>query len=254
MIHTRLLLFPLIFGLIGWAFCVWSPKPGTTWQWQISGKVNLSHPVEMFDIDLFDAVQSDIDALHTQGKIVICYVDVGTWENWRPDAASFPESVKGKSNGWPGEKWLDIRQIDILGPILEARFALAVSKKCDGVEPDNVDGYTNPTGFPLTAQDQIKFNTWYAALAHNKSLSVGLKNDVDQAKDLVNHFDWALDEQCFQYSECDTLLPFIQANKAVFECEYDLAVTSFCDKADQMKFSSIRKHLELDDWVQVCWK
>ena len=32
------------------------------------------------------------------------------------------------------------------------------SAGCDGVEPDNVDGYVNDTGFDLTAGDQLDFN------------------------------------------------------------------------------------------------
>ena len=101
-------------------------------------------------------------------------LSAGTFENWRPDASSFPASVRGKSNGWPGEKWLDIRQIAVLGPIMGARMDWAVSKHCDGIEPDNVDGYTDSTGFPLTAQDQLLYNRMLASEAHQRNLSVGL--------------------------------------------------------------------------------
>lgn len=41
---------------------------------------------------------------------------------------------------------------------MQARLDLAVQKGCDGVEPDNVDGYQNNSGFPLTAQDQLAYN------------------------------------------------------------------------------------------------
>jgi hypothetical protein len=95
--------------------------------------------------------QSNLMALE-----VICYYSAGTWEPGRPDSGDFPPSVLGNPViGWPDEKWLDIRQIDILGPIMTNRTILAKSKQCDGMEPDNVDGYSNPTGFPLTYQDQI---------------------------------------------------------------------------------------------------
>ena len=74
----------------------WKPKPGTTWQWQLSGDtIDTSYDVHMYDVDLFDTPQKTIDELHKDGRIVICYVDVGTWENWRPDADEFPDSVKG---------------------------------------------------------------------------------------------------------------------------------------------------------------
>ena len=75
--------------------------------------------------------------------------------------------------------------------------------------------------------NQIAYNTWIANAAHSLGLSVGLKNDIDQAAQLVSVFDWALDEQCNQYSECGSLKPFTDANKAVFNAEYGSG-TGFC--------------------------
>ena len=135
--------------------------------------------------------------------------------------------MQGATNGWPGEKWLDIRQLKVLEPIMINRMRMCVSKHFDALEPDNIDGYTNNTGFPLTAQDQLTFNTWIANTAHSLGLSVGLKNDNDQTAQLAPSFDWALDEQCNQYSECDTENAFTHANKAVFNAEYQ-GDTSFC--------------------------
>lgn len=98
---------------------------------------------------------------------------------------------------------------------MSKRLDLAKSKGCDGVEPDNIDAYiqVNGGGFKVTYQDQLNYNIWLAREAHARNLSIGLKNDVDQVKDLVSHFDWALNEECYQYNECDTLLPFIRGKK-----------------------------------------
>jgi len=201
----------------------------------------------MYDIDLFDAPQSVIDQLHTAGRTVICYFSAGSYEDWRPDAADFPQSVLGDPlEGWPGERWLDIRQIDLLSPLISARLDLAQSKSCDGVEPDNIDGYANQSGFQLSAADQLAYNRWLAEQAHLRQLSIGLKNDLDQVSDLLPHFDWALNEQCFQYNECDLLLPFIQAGKAVFGVEYELEPDAFCSQANALDFDWLKKNLELD--------
>jgi hypothetical protein len=231
---------------------IWQPGPGTSWQIQLQGNIDTSYNVEMYDVDLFDTPQKTIDELHAQGKTVICYFSAGSWEAWRPDATQFIAKVKGRSNGWPGEVWLDIRNLDQLGPIMQARLDRAVSKNCDGVDPDNVDGYTNNSGFPLSYQDQITFNKWLAAQAHSRGLSIGLKNDLDQIKDLVDDFDWALNEQCFQYNECNLLLPFIQAGKAVFSIEYRGDTSQFCNQANQMGFNTLYKKLELDGWRIDC--
>lgn len=232
---------------------VWQPTPGTTWQWQLTSEIDTSFDVDMYDIDLFDVPQSVIDSLHQDGRIVICYFSAGSYEEWRPDAAAFPAEVRGNPlDNWPGESWLDIRQFDTLGPIMQARLDLAVQKECDGVEPDNVDGYSNDSGFPLTANDQLTYNTWLAAEAHSRGLSVGLKNDLDQIPDLLSHFDWALNEQCFQYDECDRLLPFIQAGKAVFGVEYEEELANFCPQATANQFSWLLKDWDLGPERLAC--
>jgi hypothetical protein len=231
----------------------WQPVPRTSWQWQLTGEIDTSFDVQMYDIDLFDAPQSTIDQLHTDGRVVICYFSAGSWEDWRPDADQFPDSVLGKPlEGWPGEKWLDIRQLGVLGPIMGARLDLAVQKGCDGVEPDNVDGYANNSGFPLSYQDQLTYNTWIADQAHARGLSVGLKNDLDQVGDLLPYFDWALNEECFSYDECDLLLPFVGADKAVFGVEYELAPAKFCPQANAMNYSFLKKNWDLDAWRIDC--
>ena len=230
----------------------WHPALNTSWQWQLQGKIDQSYNVTMYDIDMFDNTASVVTSLHNAGRIVICYIDAGTWENWRPDANKFPNSVKGKNNGWPGEKWLDIRQLAILGPIMQARMDLCKSKGFDGVEFDNVDGYSNNTGFPLTYNDQLAFNTWLANQAHTRGLSVALKNDLGQVNDLLPYFDWALDEQCFQYTECAKLQPFINASKAVMEVEYNLAPAQFCPKANALNFNSLKKQLSLNAYRVAC--
>ena len=207
----------------------------------------------MYDIDLFETPQSTIDKLHNDGRIVICYLSAGSWEEFRPDKDEYPDSILGNTlDGWPDERWVDIRRLDKLGPILKARMDLAVSKDCDGIEPDNIDGYTNDNGFSLTPEDQLIFNRWLAEEAHKRGLSIGLKNDLNQITELVEDFDWALNEQCFQYDECATLNPFIQAGKAVFGVEYKGSPDTFCPKANGMNFDWLQKSLNLDDWRYSC--
>lgn len=221
---------------------------------QFSGVIDTSYNVQMYDIDLFDTPQPTIDALHAAGRVVICYLSAGSYEDWRPDAALFPASALGKNlPDWPGEKWLDIRQVSLLGPVMAARMDLAVTKHCDGIDPDNVNGYTNDTGFPLTTQDQIAYNSWLAAQAHQRGLSIGLKNDLDQIPDLVGAFDWALNEQCFQFDECGKLQPFVAAGKAVFGVEYSGAPPDFCPQAKRMGYSWMLKNRNLDAYQVPCW-
>lgn len=199
---------------------VWEPAPKTSWQWQLTEAVDLSYDVEMYDIDLFDASDLALATLRQQGRAVICYFSAGSYEDWREDAADFPAAALGdKLDGWPGERWIDVGDPTVR-EIMAARLDLAVARGCDGVEPDNVDGYANDNGLGLNATDQLDYNRWLADEAHSRGLSVGLKNDLDQIPDLLDWFDWALNEECVAYDECALLAPFTEAGKAAFHVEY----------------------------------
>lgn len=238
----------------------WQPAPNTTWQWQLSDQpIDTSFNVDMYDIDLFENKAGVVDRLHSQGRKAICYISAGSWEDWRPDQHLFPSEVIGKVySGWPDEKWLDIRRIDLLAPIMRARFDECKATGFDGIEPDNIDGYTNNTGFPLTYQDQLDYNMWLSQEAHARSLSIGLKNDGEQGDDLLPYFDWAMVEDCYSGDFCDEMVPFIQADKAVFAAEYtdEISVNKFlnqvCPSTVSTKFSFILKDRDLDAWVKFC--
>jgi hypothetical protein len=234
---------------------LWFPAPGTTWQWQLNTPpaVEPIDDAQMYDIDMFDNDAAKVEQLHDTGSKVVCYIDAGTWERWRPDARKFPKIVLGKQNGWPGERYLDIRRIDIIGPLMAARVAQCAAKAFDGVEFDNVDVYQATTGFPLSADDELRYNRFLAGLAHGKGLSAALKNDPDQVTQLSPQFEFAIVEQCFQDSYCNKEAPFIQAGKAVFETEYKWKTSQFCAQANAMRFSAMRKRLKLDRWRQPCW-
>jgi hypothetical protein len=207
--------------------------------------------VQMYDIDLFDSPTSTIELLHSLGRAVICYFST-QYENWRPDADNFTAAVLGANlDDWPGERYVDITS-PIVRTIMTNRLDLAVSKGCDGVEPDNVDEYTNTNGLGITASDQLNFNEFIAAQAHSRGLSVGLKNDLDQTAQLQTYFDWTLDEQCNQYSECSYLEPFITAGKAVFGVEYQGSPSTFCPVMVNDKYSWLLKDLNLDSSVTQC--
>jgi len=231
----------------------WKPVKGLTWQWQLAGRLDLTVAASVYDIDAETATSADVAALHKAGRRAICYVDVGSWESYRPDAARFPAAVRGSTmDGWPDERWIDIRRWDVLKPILTARFDTCRKKGFDAVEPDNVDGYANHTGFPLTYADQLTFNRRIAGLAHGLSLGVGLKNDLDQVADLAPAFDFAVNEECAAYGECGVLTTFVKAGKPVFNAEYGVATTTFCANSERIGLSSIRKRLSLNAWRQTC--
>ncbi|HUP83171.1 MAG TPA: endo alpha-1,4 polygalactosaminidase [Candidatus Limnocylindria bacterium] len=258
MSRTALAALTVLVALAVWpapsaAAARWSPGTRTTWQIQFSGRLNPSIDATVFDLDMFDTAPVTVATLHEEGRRVVCYINAGAWEDWRPDASRYPGAVKGRAlDGWPGERWLDIRRIDLLGPILTDRLDRCRDKGFDGVEFDNVDGYSNDSGFPLTAADQLTFDKWLAARAHELGLAVGLKNTLNLADELEPHFDFAILEQCFQYRECGLAAPFFEAGKSVIDVEYSVSRDRFCAKAANLGIAAMRKRLSLDAWRRAC--
>ena len=231
------------------------PTAATTWQWQLVDSVNDGYAVDVYDIDLYDVPAAQIATLQGQGRKVVCYFSAGSFEPFRPDSGDFPAGVIGKIlDGFEDENWLDIRQESVLA-IMRKRLDLAVEKGCDGVEPDNVDGYQNDSGFPLTDQDQLIFNKKIANEARTRGLAVGLKNDLDQVERLVPYFDFSVNEQCHEFSECEALLPFVQANKPVWNAEYleDFAEdpASICPASLSLNLRTLILPLDLDDSFRI---
>jgi hypothetical protein len=230
----------------------WRPGSVHRWQWQLTGQPDLSVDAEVYELDAFDTAAADVDRLHADGRWAICYLNAGAYEEFRPDAGRFPISVLGRPTGWPGQRWLDIRRWELLEPVLADRVELCRRKGFDAVEADNVDGYAHETGFPLTADDQLAFNRRLAALAHASGLAAGLKNDLDQAATLEPDFDFAVNEECFRYAECQPLAAFTAAGKPVLHVEYALPVDEFCGRARDLGFASMRKRPELTAWREPC--
>ena len=232
----------------------WRPRLRLSWQWQLRKppRARALLPVQVYDVDGFDASRRLVRAMHDQSTKAVCYISAGSWETWRPDADDFSRVLLGRTNGWPGERWLDIRRLGLLRPLLKARVARCARKGFDGIEYDNVDGYQNRTGFPLTGDDQLRYNVVLANLAHRRGLAVVLKNDLGQIGPLLPYFDAALNEQCFQYAECGRLTPFVEAGKPVFGVEYRLAASEFCSRANALDFNFLKKERSLGAWRVPC--
>ena len=245
---------------------IWQPDKGSSWNYELLKPLASAQTngTDVWDIDLFDNPQAIISGLQSGGSKVICYFSAGSYEEWRSDAQQFQPSDLGKElDGWPGEKWLDINS-DNVRSIMSARMDIAVQKGCNGVDPDNVDGYNNDNGLGLTSTDSINYLQFLAAAAQARNLSIGLKNAGEIVTDVIDLMQWSVNEQCLQYNECDTFQPFISQGKPVFHVEYPkgdsdtstLVATNtkndICDNASISGFSTIIKNMNLDSWTENC--
>jgi hypothetical protein len=251
---------------------------GTTWQWQLSGQLDLSYNVGVYDVDLFDTSAATVAAIHAKGAKAICYMETGGWETYRPDANKYPAAVLGRTMpGYPNERYVDISQLAVLRPIIGARLDLCAQKGFDGVEPDIDDSLTDVgaggIGYPVTYGDQLAFNRMVAEEAHARHLAIGLKNGTFGANpekftaDMQPLVDFAVNEECLAGGDvCSTLKVFTDNGKPVFHTEYldDYAGASktsnqsvlnrFCSVTKPLHFSSILKDASgsLTAWRAAC--
>lgn len=243
-------MLPLISTPAAW----WQPTADQPihWHWQLADtfvypRDVLPH-VKVYDLDgeLTSAeTVAQLHALDPEIK-VICYFDAGVYESYRSDASRFPASVIGKPDvGWENSYWLDIRQTDILLPIMQDRMQnWCKDKGFDAIEPDETEVWSNDSGFPITKDENNSYNQQIAAMAHALGLSVGLKGNASEAPELWQYFDWSLNEQCWEFDECSQLATsFIANGKAVLNIEYN--VDPSCAAANTMHMNSARRDLDL---------
>jgi hypothetical protein len=220
---------------------------------QFAGKLDTRVAARVYEIDGENSSKATVARLHRAGRTVICYLSAGSVESYRPDARAFPASVVGKTmDGWPDERWLDIRQTGVLWRIMEKRVARCAAKGFDAVEFDNVDGYANDTGFPLTRSQQLRYDKGLAQIAHRHGLAAVLKNAPELVPTLVRHYDAALVEQCAQYAECAAWRPFVRARKAVWDLEYTAPYATACRAGRAAGIDVQLKRLSLDAYRRPC--
>jgi hypothetical protein len=212
----------------------------------------------VYDIDGFDNPASTVWALHRRHARVICYVEVGAAESYRPDYGRFPKPALGRPvPGYPGERYLNIGDPAVTA-IIRARIAMCARKGFDAIEPDIDDSYADRTGFRITEAGNIAYDAGLAGYAHSLGLAWGLKNGDSPgfAAAMLPHVDFALDEQCFQYRTCGAFYPsFPAAHKAVLEVEYadqgGPAPRRYCPEAVRDGFDSVEFDSALDGRVRV---
>ncbi|RYP70614.1 hypothetical protein DL771_005327 [Monosporascus sp. 5C6A] len=256
---------------------VWQPTPGEQWQIVLLDAIDVSAgvtpDVPIFDIDLYTNTNDGEDAehvigkLHDLGKKVICYFSAGTYEPDRPDSDQYADEDLGATlPEWPKERWVDIRNENVRN-IIRGRIELAAQMGCDGIDPDNMDGYSNQNGGGfnprLTEQDSIDLVNMMAEQARSLNMALGLKNALSIIPDVVDVVQFAVNEECADYRECAEMQPFIQAGKPVFHIEYPEGAgeeggipedvrREHCEAEGTDGFSTVLKTGDLDGWVQYC--
>ncbi|KAK7422825.1 hypothetical protein QQX98_001387 [Neonectria punicea] len=250
---------------------IWQPAISDSWQIvllkpiKVDDDGTVTPDVKVFDLDVYDNDADTIKALQKAGKKVICYFSAGSWENWRDDKDDFQKADLGKVlDGWPDERWIDVRSNNVR-KIMKKRIKYAADKGCDAIDPDNVDGFQNDNGLDMTAKDAVDFIKFLSETAASYNMSTGLKNAGDIIADVLEYVHFSVNEQCVEYSECETFAAFIEADKPVFNIEYPTGTFNnvsasvkdeICSHSGNSTgtegFSTVIKKLKLDGWVEFC--
>lgn len=215
--------------------------------------IQLNTPASLADIPQVAVIELDHDTdpgllqqVKARGAKLLCYINAGAWENYRSDRDQFPETVLGAAyDGFPDERWLDIRNIAALAPIMRARMDQCKAKGFDGIDPDNVNGYANETGFAITPADQLRYNRWLMAEAHARGLAIALKNAPEFAATLAAEgYDLVVSESCFADGFCEQFQPFLDAGRPVLDLEYldeGMERDDFCAEARALGIRALLK-------------
>jgi hypothetical protein len=251
------------------------PRQGSLWQWQIccsterraSNYAGIRVHVSFYDVDGFEndgSASGTVAGVHRQGRRVICYLDAGSYEDWRPDAPKFrghPGLIGAPLVDWPHQWWVDIRKKAILYPIIQARLDMCGSRGYDGVQFDDIVVWQEANqgfGSRVSARDELLYAIWLANEAHKRGLSAAFENDIEQAGILVRYYDWAIFEDCTRYAECHApgLTAFLHAGKFVGDVEYTdwrrlPPLQTWC-AALERGTSGMLKHRPLDFFRKAC--
>jgi hypothetical protein len=188
------------------------------WDWQIGRTTPLQRTgrsaVDIYDIDGFLTTRAQVTAIKTRWRAstlshprTVCYLDLA-WEDYRPDAtpgADFPAGALGNIYfGFPEERWVDLRQLDALKPMLRERVAMCARKGFDAVELDDIDSFDPPstTGFHLTPGDAQNFLAYAFNLIHQAGMTALWKNSPFLSWWGHQYADGAVVEECYVGHAC----------------------------------------------------
>ncbi len=239
--------------VVGDSGSVWRPSPELTWQIQLTGEVDTSLDVELYDVDLA-VPEASLLELESAGRRIACFFSAGSLEPWREDADQFPdEAVGNPMQLYPTEHWLDVTNSQVKTLMIE-RLSTAQSQGCDAVQPSNLDGYVEDNGFGLTSEDYLAFALELAQAAHQRGLAFAWSSDPMLLNALGNQVDFALVTSCIDEGTCDAWAPLSDAGKAVLNVEFgdEDSADTICAAATEAGINTIIKNSDFDEFRLAC--
>lgn len=242
----------------------WIPAQGLSWQYQLDGVINTQVDADVYTIDLSYA-RSDVEEIKALNKFAVCSFSAGTNEDFRFDSADIPDAIQGEFyDEFGSERVLNIRALESLKPIMEARLDDCVDKGFDGVLLEKVSLFDHTsiaergTSFNIEQAENVRYIQWFAAEAHKRGLALGLKDGVGLVNRVLDDIDFMVADSCFASDWCADAAVVTDANKPVFMVEFaenQVELEAMCQTANTYQFSGILRDYQVDgngDAYQAC--
>ncbi|MBA3499164.1 MAG: endo alpha-1,4 polygalactosaminidase [Myxococcota bacterium] len=224
-----------------------------------------------------------IAQLDAAGTIVICHVGTGAVDlATDPDAMKFPgyeasppdrptAMVPNSAIGWStpagaNERFVDFRNATA-AKVLKKRIQLAKDIGCDGIlayrnDAASFAATTTMPGFTVSPQEQLDWIVAVAAEGHRLMISVGGRGGHGEVNvgEIDDDYDWLVADRCGELGDCGLARPFIEARRAVFGIDYDLAedgttpntLALICQRWRDAQIDGIQKRAALDSFRATC--
>jgi hypothetical protein len=206
-----------------------SPPVGApTWEWilQASGLPATPVQVTYLDVDGFDTPAAYVRSANARGIKTICYISVGTAEDFRFDFVQFrsiPNVVGRPVPGFPGDFYLNINLYPQFISIMDARLEMCRSKGFSYVEFDVMDAYQDGesiTGFSISRARTIAYVSDLVHRTNAYGMQAIQKNADDLSSELQPFFGAVLFEECIRLNFCAAAAPYVAAGKPALNAEY----------------------------------
>ncbi|KAK3292868.1 glycoside hydrolase superfamily [Chaetomium fimeti] len=227
--------------------------PGVKWQIVIQNTIDPNATLQptdavVWDLDLYHVVRTPevVTTLRNNdpNAILICYFNAGLaqtsdcdYDSRWLDSGLLGNIYDPEEPQFSDERWVNIKN-QTARDWMKDRITLARDYGCDGVDPDNIDGFLNDedddngTGWDLSQADYVSFVTELATHAHslttlqNHTLLIGQKNAPELVEQLSDALDFAVLEDCKglndeeDFTFCEDFQAYITAGKPVLSIEY----------------------------------
>jgi len=209
---------------------------------QYNGEFELHADRDYHILDLFNYGVNDIGRVIAAGSIPVAYFST-QYEDFqpaRPDSSEFkPEWIHGGLDGWDGESVLKPEYMREFTQIMLKRVDLAVAKKFQAIDADNLDAYWFYHDSKSKATCAMYWNQ-IAEYARSKGLLVGLKN-CSFLHGMVDP-DFCVTESAYKWNESEAYKRF---GVPVLNTEYSKAMYDR-SKQDDSVFSLYKHKIRMD--------